>query len=163
MLITLENEIEKEVWKIMLAAHYKRDQMEGHFFDLYKEETDQIIAKETTRRLFEDYGPNGLDVMGASEKMYVSVGLLNNRDWLEDVSEEDFQEFKTELAEEYQTIMENFKRDELNIEDEVRKELSNLYYQILNIPDLPVRVKMTPFIMRINGKEFDIRGKHSEE
>ena len=136
--------MEKKAWSILLAAHYKweknhgdsiRDQMNWYFFDLYKEETDQIIAKETGRRLFEEYGPNGLDVMGVSEEMYVSLGLLNHQDWLKDVSEEDYLKFKEDLVKEYQEFMEDFKWDKLNIEDEVRDELTKVYSRLFNAPE----------------------------
>ncbi|AEG58999.1 hypothetical protein [Desulforamulus ruminis] len=66
MKIILENEMERKAWDILLEAHHKWEK--NH----YKEETDQMIAKEAGKRLSEDYGPDGLDVMGVSEAMYVS-------------------------------------------------------------------------------------------
>lgn len=144
MKIILENEMEKEAWKIMLAAHYKweknhgdsiRDQMEWYVFDIYKEETDQMIAKEVGLRLLADYGPDGLDVMGVSEAMYVSLGMLNNQDWLKDVTEEEYREFEKELAEEYQGIVEDYRWDKERVEEKVKEDLTNVYYNIFNAPE----------------------------
>ncbi len=136
MKIILENEMERKAWDIILEAHYKweknhgdeiRNQMEWYFFDLYKEETDQMIAKETGKRLFEDYGPDGLDVIGVSEAMHISRGMLNNEDWLKDVTKTERQEFEKELVEEYQSFTEDFQWDKERIEEKVRDDLSNVY------------------------------------
>jgi len=140
--IILENEMERQLWSILLVAHYKweknhgssiRDQMEWYFFDLYKEETDQMIAKEVAARLMEDYGPEGFDIIGVTEEQYIQKGLDNHEE--EGLTEEEMERFKIELAEEYRDIVKDYETDKEVKEEDVREEIKNLYYMLYNAPE----------------------------
>ncbi|OPX87477.1 MAG: hypothetical protein A4E53_02465 [Pelotomaculum sp. PtaB.Bin104] len=142
MKIILENEMERQAWPILLSAHYKweknhgssiQGQMEWYFFDLFKEETDQMIAKEVETRLMENYGPQGVDVIGVTEDQYVQKGLNNYEE--EGLSKEDLEQLKVELAEEYQSIIEDYEADKEFKKSDVRDELTSLYYRLFNAPE----------------------------
>lgn len=143
MRIVLENEMEKQLWSILLVAHHKweknhgssiREQMEWYFFDLYKEETDQMIAGEATARLMEDYGPEGLDVIGVSEEQYIQKGLDNRKEDF-GLTEEESDRLKIELAEEYRDLVEDYETDKEVKEEAVRDEIISFYYRFFNAPE----------------------------
>ncbi len=131
--------MEKHAWQIMMAAHYKweknhgdmlRNQMEWYFNDIYKEETDALINKEVTKRLVDDYGPDGLDVIGVSEEMYVALELFHHQD-----IDMDVEEFKTELVEEYRELKQQYEQDKEWEAWDVKDELKSIYYNFFNAPE----------------------------
>ncbi|MTI80062.1 MAG: hypothetical protein FH758_04115 [Firmicutes bacterium] len=143
MKIILENKMEEYAWEIMMAAHYKweknhgdvlRDQMDWYFNDIYKEETQELIRKEVEKRLIGDYGSEGFDVIGVSKVMYVAKGLFNHKD-NPHTAPENIEQFKQELAEEYQDIREEYEQQRKWATIRLEEELNSIYYTFFNAPE----------------------------
>lgn len=138
MKIVLESEVEVKLWETLLAAHYKweknygdsiRDQMEWYFFDLFKEETEEIMAKEAASRLQADYE----DVFGKTLDQYIDEGLKYYLD--QGMIEDEIEELKTDLAEEYKNFTEEYESDKESMPEEIEEEIRRFYYNFFNAPE----------------------------
>lgn len=150
MRIILENEMEKQAWPILLAAHYKWEknhgdsissQMEWYFNGLFKEETEIIVMAEAKARLLAIYGPDGgVNIIGVTEEQYIENGSYGLNDEVIDLVE-----FKKDLSIEYRELMADYEDDKISITEEVRDELRNIHYNLFNAPeDLTVEYNGEP-------------------
>ena len=142
MKIILENEKEVKLWDIMMAAHYKweknhgdslRDRMEWYFFDLHKEETDEIIQKVADVRLEESYGKGGYNVIDATEEQNVRQGLEGN--CLKELSMDKIEELKSDLVQEYKDLKDEYEGEKSYLPDEIKNEITSFYYTFFNAPE----------------------------
>ncbi|MDA8335101.1 MAG: hypothetical protein M0Z41_08955 [Peptococcaceae bacterium] len=105
MKITLESELERYAWEVMVQAHRKweknhgdslRDQMEWYFDGIFKADTDEAIKAEVQLRLEDAYGGDP-DI---TEEQYVSTARLGDGEdpgWEERYREE-YQCLQAEIA-----------------------------------------------------------------
>jgi hypothetical protein len=142
MRIVLENEMERRLWPILLAAHYKweknygvsiRGQMEWYFFELYKDETDKLIEAEVQRRISEEYGD--LDILGVSKEMYVAQALFNFDDELFCWGKDEYEYFIRDAEDEYDSIRGDFEDSMETIPEDVKEQLASFYYNFFNAPE----------------------------
>jgi len=136
MRIILENELERKVWPVLMAAHYKweknhgdslRGQMEWYLNDLYKEETEEWIITEVKRRLKDNN-------LGYEPGMTVEQYIQQNVEDL-DLEPAELEEHKKDLTEDYQEIKEDYESIREGHEYDVREELRNFYFCLFNAPE----------------------------
>lgn len=142
MRIVLETKMEKWAWEIMMAAHSKwqkhsgsnlLNHMERYFYDIYKQETEEMIKKEAEARLAPDYGPEGLNVIGVSEEQYVQEGLDNNKG--DDLLEQELEKFKQVLVVEYLNFLESYEDEKQYVIKDVKCDIWQIYYTLFSAPE----------------------------
>jgi len=141
MKVILENELEKWAWELMMTDHCKWDkkngsnlmeQMDWYFFDLHKDETEQMINKDVNAQLADDYGPEGFNFAEVTEEEYVQDGLEYHKD--DGMTKQEQEKLKAELASEYWETLAEYKDKKRSIRDEIRLQLYGIYRTFICVP-----------------------------
>jgi len=128
MKVILENELEKQAWEIMKAAHYKWEknygdsilgQMDWYFNDLHEDEVKAMVDKEARRRVEENWDlETTLDEYLSEEECEENDGVT-----------------REELVEEYNhlrgQILQRLEEEKVAVKEELRR----LYYDFFNAPE----------------------------